>query len=87
MQYTKESAIATVEDVKAFFNHLVNERQVVLHPDDRFEDYKFDDGRDAFSQDECAVYNRLMDDSFAVCEKVGADIYVLSLELVQADIA
>ena len=87
MQYTKDSTIATVGDVKEFFNHLVNERQVALHPDDRFEDYKFDDGQTAFTQEECALYNHLMDESFEVCEKNDADIYALGLEFVYAAIA
>ncbi len=39
MHYTKESRIATLDDVKEFFGHLVNERRVAFHPDERFEDY------------------------------------------------
>ena len=80
MQYTNESVIVTIDDVKEFFNHLVNERQVVFHPDDSFEEYKFQDGHRVFTQKECVVYNCLMDESFEVCEKYGADIYALGLE-------
>ena len=87
MQYTKESVIVTIDDVKEFFNHLVNERQVVFHPDDPFEDYKFKDGQGVFTQEECVVYNRLMDESFEVCEKYGTDIYALGLESEHAAIA
>ena len=83
MRYTKESTIATVNDMKEFFRYLVNERQVVFHPDDPFEDYKFQDGHGVFTQEERAVYNRLMDESFEVCEKNGADIYALGLEFAQ----
>ena len=87
MQYTKESVIVTIDDVKEFFNQLVNERQVAFHPDDPFEDYKFGNGRRVFSQEECVVYNRLMDESFEVCEKNGTDIYALGLESEHAAIA
>ncbi len=87
MQYTKESVIVTIDDVKEFFNHLVNERQVVFHPDDPFENYKFQDGHRVFTQEECVVYNRLMDESFEVCEKYGTDIYALGLESEHAAIA
>ena len=31
MQYTKESKIVAVADVKEFFSHLVDERQVAFH--------------------------------------------------------
>ena len=44
MQYTKESKIVAVADVKEFFSHLVDERKVAFHPDDRFEDYMSEDG-------------------------------------------
>ena len=87
MQYTKESVIVTIDDVKEFFNHLVNERQVVFHPDDPFEDYKFKDGQGVFTQEECVVYNRLMDESFEACEKYGTDIYSLGLESEQMAMA
>jgi hypothetical protein len=87
MQYTKESKIVAVADVKEFFSHLVDERQVAFHPDDRFKDYMSKDGRNTFSQEECVVYNRLMNESFEVCEKNGADIYGIGLELMRAAIA
>ena len=87
MQCTKESKIVNVADVKVFFNHLVNERQVVFHPDDPFEDYKFQDGQGVFTQEECVVYNRLVDESFEVCKKYGTDIYALGLESEHAAIA
>ena len=83
MQYTKESVIVTIDDVKEFFNHLVNERQLVFHPDDPFEDYKFQDGQVVFTKEECVVYNRLMDESFVACEKYGTDIYALGFGSLQ----
>ena len=84
MKYNDDSIIATVDDVKEFFRHLVNDRMVNFHPDDRFEDYaSCVDGSKTFTQKECAVYNHLMDECFEVCEKNGADIYVIGLELMQ----
>ena len=88
MQYNKETRITSVDDVKEFFHHLVSERNLNFHPDDRFEDYvSCDDGSNTFSQEECSVYNRLMDESFDVCEKNGADIYAIGLELMQKALA
>ena len=88
MQYNSESKIATIDDVKEFFHHLVSERNLNFHPDDRFEDYvSCDDGSNTFSREECSVYNRLMDESFDVCEKNGVDIYAIGLELMQKALA
>ncbi len=87
MHYNNETRITSVNDVKDFFHHLVNERKVNFHPDDRFEDYVPEDGVPSFSQEECAIYNHLMDESFDVCEKNGADIYAIGLGLMQKALA
>lgn len=80
----EESHITTVTDVKAFFHHLVAERKVNFHPDDDFADYiSLDDQTPTFSDEEVAVYNRLMDESFDVCEAAGVDIYELGFEELQ----
>ncbi len=77
----EESHITTIADVKAFFHHLVNERKVNFHPDDDFADYiSVKEGTPTFTKDEVAVFNRLMEESFVVCEASGVDIYELGLE-------
>ena len=77
----EESHITTVADVKAFFHHLVNERKLNFHPDDDFADYiSLDDQTPTFSDEEVAVYNRLMDESFDICDTAGVDIYELALQ-------
>ena len=84
MTYTSESHIKSVRDVEAFFHHIVSERKVNFHPDDMFEDYvSCEGGINTFTLDECAVYNRLMDESFAVCNNEGVDIYAIGLEELQ----
>ena len=84
MQYNINSQITTINDVEAFFQHLVSERSLSFHPDDRFEDYiSCDDGSNIFSEKECAIYNRLMDECFEVCEKNGANIYAIGLAFMQ----
>ena len=84
MKYNNDSKITIVDDVKELFRHLVNDRMVNFHPDDRFEDYvSREDGSKTFTQEECAVYNHLMDECFEVCEKNGVDIYAIGLELMQ----
>lgn len=84
MVYTTDNNISTVEDVKTFFHHIVFERKVNFHPDDMFEDYvSCEGGINTFTLEECAIYNRLMDECFKVCEKEGVDIYSIGLNELQ----
>ena len=84
MTYTSESHIKSVKDVETFFYHIVSERRVNFHPDDMFEDYvSCEGGINTFTLGECAVYNRLMDESFVICKKEGVDIYSIGLEELQ----
>lgn len=84
MTYTSDSHIMSVKDVKTFFHHIVSERKVNFHPDDMFEDYvSCEGGINTFTLGECAVYNRLMDESFAICENEGVNIYEIGLEKLQ----
>lgn len=81
MNYNTESHINTVKDVETFFHHIVFERKVNFHPDDMFEDYvSCEGGINTFTVEECVIYNRLMDDSFSICEKSGVDIYEIGLK-------
>lgn len=82
MIYTNESHIKSVKDVEAFFHHVVCERKVNFHPDNMFEDYvSCEDGINTFTFEECSVYNRLMDESFKVCENEGVDIYEIGISM------
>ena len=82
--YKNNSYISSLKDVQAFFHHIVFERKVNFHPDDMFEDYvSCESGINTFSLEECAIYNRLMDESFKVCEKEGVDIYSIGLNELQ----
>ena len=57
MTYNKDSHIKSVEDVKAFFNHLVDERKLNFHPDDDFADYiSYEDKTPSFTKEEVSVY-------------------------------
>ena len=84
MAYTNNNHISSVKDVEAFFHHIVFERKVNFHPDNLFEDYvSCEGGVNTFTLEECAIYNRLMDESFKVCEKEGVDIYSIGLTELQ----
>ena len=79
-----ENHILSTKDVETFFHHLVYERKVNFHPDDMFEDYvSCEGGINTFTIDECAIYNRLMDECFRVCDNEGVDIYSIGLKELQ----
>lgn len=81
MIYSNESHIKSVKDVETFFHHIVYERKVNFHPDDMFEDYiSCESGVNTFTNEECAIYNRLMDESFKICEKERLDIYEIGMK-------
>lgn len=81
MIYSNESHIKSVKDVETFFHHIVYERKVNFHPDDMFEDYiSCESGVNTFTIEECAIYNRLMDESFKICEKERIDIYEIGMK-------
>ena len=75
MQYNKDSHINNVDDVRKFFHYIVNERNVNFNPDDMFEDYMSVDGSNAFTPEECEIYNRLVEEAFKICDKENVDIY------------
>ena len=81
MTYTAASHINSVIDVEVFFHHLIDERKVNFHPDDDFANYvSLKDHTPTFSDEEVAIYNRLMDESFEVCEKASVDIYGIGMD-------
>lgn len=81
MDYNADSHILSVDDVKLFFHHLIDERKVNFHPDDDFANYiSLKDHTPTFSNEEVAIYNRLMDESFEVCKKASVDIYGIGMD-------
>lgn len=80
MNYNSNSHIVTVKDVETFFHHIVFERKMNFHPDDMFEDYVSCEGAiNTLTIEECAIYNRLMNENVKVCENEGVDIYSIGL--------
>ena len=78
MQYNKDSHINNVDDVddvRNFFHYIVEERNVNFNPDDMFRDYMLADGSNAFTPEECEIYNRLVEEAFKICDKENVDIY------------
>ena len=81
MGYSANSHIESIKDVETFFHHLIDERKVNFHPDDDFANYvSLKDHTPTFSEEEVVIYNRLMDESFDVCDKENVDIYEIGIE-------
>ena len=77
--------IKNTENIKTFFNELLAE-DLNFHPDDRFEDYiNYETKEPTYTEEEAALRNRLLEESFDVCEKDGADIYELCIEIFMKD--
>ena len=82
MRYADESHISSVEDVTQFFHFLVEEEKVNFHPDDDFAEYVDDETQEPiFNNSEVKLYNRLMDECFAVCAESNHSVYDLGLEV------
>ena len=80
MEYNNQSHITSLKEVVYFFEHLLNERKVSYHPDDDFAEYvRTSTGEPTFTAQEVDVYNRLMEESFDVCDNEGIDIYSIGL--------
>ena len=75
MQYNKDSHINNVDDVRKYFHYIVEERNVNFNSDDMFRDYILADGSNAFTPEECEIYNRFVEEAFKICDKENVDIY------------
>lgn len=73
--------IKNLGDVAAFMHCLIEEG-VNAHPDTDFNDYvHMDTGAATFSPAEAALRNRLMEQSFDICESNNEDLYSFMQEI------
>lgn len=76
MMYTTESHIINVKDIQTFFHYLVYEKHMSFHPDDDFHEYaNFKTNELCFTKEEAVLFNRLITESFNICDNQGIDIY------------
>ena len=80
--------ITSIEDVKAFANHLANDLHLNFHPDDDFSFYvNYETKEPTFSPaEEAAKYNALMNECFDVCEKANVDVYEREFEIIFVEV-
>ena len=69
MKYQDSSHITNVQDVHDFFGYLIHDLHCSFHPDDDFSNcLDAETQAPAFRADEAQLLNRLMSESFSVCE-------------------
>lgn len=81
MKYPDNDHINSIREVEVFFDYLLLHLKVNFHPGDKIENYiDIKTQYPSFTAKDCVLYNRLMDKSFAVCKKEGADIYEIGTD-------
>lgn len=71
MEYTNDTHIETIEQVKEFMRYLTSERELSILPEEN----------ENLTVKELNLFDRLTEEALAVCEKEGVDLY----ELVQQE--
>ena len=70
-------------EVQDFFRHIVFDLYINFHPDDDFADYVNDKtGERTMSDEDAALYNRLMDEVFEVFDD-EEEVYEIGYNLLQ----
>jgi hypothetical protein len=73
--------ILTVSDVEGFMRQLVHEG-TNAHPDEDFYNYvNMETGLPAYTTEEAAKRNRLMNQCFGICDAAGQDVYNVMQEI------
>ena len=73
--------ILTITDVEDFMRQLVCEGTNV-HPDEDFNNYiNIETELSAYTEEEAAIRNTLMNKCFDVCEAAGKDVYSVMQEI------
>ena len=79
-----DKKIRNENDVRMFFAYLIQQEKLNFHPDTNFSEYvNFETGEASFNVEEISHYNRLMNDSFLVCNRENIDIYNLSFGILK----
>lgn len=75
--------INNIEEVHTFFKQLLAE-DLNFHPDTPFDDYINCETRlPTYTDEQVKQRDKLLDECFNVCERYGADIYEIAIEIFQ----
>lgn len=76
-----KSTVRTLADIEYFVKVLIKE-SITVHPDTDFYSFiNIRTGERTYSDDEADIRNKLMADSFNVCERLGVDIYEFVMDI------
>lgn len=71
--------IQTEVNLRQYLSYLIDVLGWGFHPDDPIEDYVNEDGTHIFDELQVVVLEKLMEESFYICEQKGLDIYETSM--------
>ncbi len=70
------------EDVRYWFEHLIEGLELTIHPDDPFEDYfNTETDQPTFDSETAALLNQKMEQAFRICSCAGRDIYEIGIDI------
>ena len=72
-----------VDDVKHWFEFLIEDLDISIHPDNPFEDYinNGEPGEPTFDAETAALLNKKMEQAFLICTCTGRDIYEIGMDI------
>lgn len=74
--------IKSINDVEAFFRHLLENESLNFHPDERFENYiNLETRLPSYTYQEADLREYLLKQCFEICEARGEDIYIIGLSV------
>jgi len=77
------------DDVKHWFEFLIEELDISIHPDNPFEDYinNEEPGEPTFEPDTASQLNQKMEQAFRICSCSGRDIYEIGMDITRRALA
>jgi len=73
------------DDVKHWFEFLIEDLDISIHPDNPFEDYinNGEPGEPTFAAETAALLNQKMEQAFLICTCSGRDIYEIGMHIIR----
>lgn len=78
--------VQNLQDVQKFAEWLIDEKDVVFHPDTPFSHYVTSDNSQFFSDKECKKLETILTNCWEICNKNEVDIYDLMCEVAVANL-
>jgi len=70
------------DDVRYWFEHLIEGLEIAIHPDNPFEDFvNTETDQPTFDSETAALLNQKMEQAFRICTCSGRDIYEIGMDI------